>query len=164
MFTVACRNKATLEQQQKGQAIVNSHLINVNKIITQKESQEIDNYIASHHWEMKKTGTGLRYSIYNLKSSGPNPENGSVVNIRSTISLLNGTVCYSGQSNKVKSYQLGKGELTNGMEEALKMMRPGEKAKLVMPSHLAFGLTGDGNEIPTKSPLVCDLELISIRN
>jgi FKBP-type peptidyl-prolyl cis-trans isomerase len=42
-------------------------------------------------------------------------------------------------------------------------MRVGEKARLVMPSHLAHGLLGDmDNKIPPLSPLIIDIELIAI--
>jgi FKBP-type peptidyl-prolyl cis-trans isomerase len=38
----------------------------------------------------------------------------------------------------------------------------GGKAKFILPSHLAYGLTGDQDKIPPQSPVVYDIELIEI--
>jgi len=36
----------------------------------------------------------------------------------------------------------------------------GDKAKLIIPSHLAFGLAGDMDQIPPLSPIVYDIEVL----
>jgi FKBP-type peptidyl-prolyl cis-trans isomerase len=42
-------------------------------------------------------------------------------------------------------------------------MRKGEKAKFILPSHLAHGLVGDLQKIPPLSILVLDVELIDLQ-
>jgi FKBP-type peptidyl-prolyl cis-trans isomerase len=51
----------------------------------------------------------------------------------------------------------------SGIHEGIKLMRVGEKSKLVFPSHLAHGLVGDLKDIPPLSPLVVDIELIELQ-
>jgi len=39
-------------------------------------------------------------------------------------------------------------------------MRQGDRAKLIVPSHLAFGLLGDLKKIPAGATLVYDIEIL----
>ena len=39
-------------------------------------------------------------------------------------------------------------------------MKEGDKARFVIPSHLAYGMQGDGNKIPGNSPLYYDVTLL----
>jgi FKBP-type peptidyl-prolyl cis-trans isomerase len=42
------------------------------------------------------------------------------------------------------------------------LMKEGEKAIFIIPSHLAFGLLGDENKIPKRATLVYDVELVQV--
>jgi FKBP-type peptidyl-prolyl cis-trans isomerase len=42
-------------------------------------------------------------------------------------------------------------------------MHVGDRAKFIVPSHLAFGLLGDQNKIPQHATLVYDIELVKIK-
>jgi FKBP-type peptidyl-prolyl cis-trans isomerase FkpA len=39
----------------------------------------------------------------------------------------------------------------------------GDKAILILPSHLAHGLVGDENKIPPKASVIYELELLSLK-
>ena len=65
-----------------------------------------------------------------------------------TVSLLNGTVCYSSDSSGVKRIKVGQGGVESGVEEALRLMCAGDSARLLIPPHLAHGLIGDQVCIP----------------
>ena len=41
-------------------------------------------------------------------------------------------------------------------------MIPGDKARLILPAHLAYGMGGDQSKIPPASALFYDVELISV--
>jgi FKBP-type peptidyl-prolyl cis-trans isomerase len=43
------------------------------------------------------------------------------------------------------------------------LMRTGSRAKLIVPSHLAFGLLGDLKKIPEQAVLVYDIELVEVK-
>ena len=47
-----------------------------------------------------------------------------------------------------------------GFQEALQHMRHGAKARLILPSHLAYGSIGDGADIPGFATLVYNIEII----
>jgi FKBP-type peptidyl-prolyl cis-trans isomerase len=50
-----------------------------------------------------------------------------------------------------------------GWDEALQMMSKGGKAKLVIPSKIAYGARGAGGVIPPFAPLLFDVELVDIQ-
>lgn len=134
----------------------------MNKELAVEESINIDLYFAQHeNWEVKQTGTGLRYVILK-KTEGAVPKAGMDAKTQYKISLLDGTEVYKTASDEVDIFRVDKSEMESGIHEGIKLMRVGEKAKLVFPSHLAHGLVGDLGKIPPLSPLVVDIELIGL--
>ena len=134
----------------------------MNKELAVEESINIDLYFAQHeNWEVKQTGTGLRYVIFK-KTEGAIPQAGMDARTQYKISLLDGTEVYKTASDEVDIFRIDKSEMESGIHEGIKLMRVGEKAKLVFPSHLAHGLVGDLEKIPPLSPLVVDIELIGL--
>jgi len=77
--------------------------------------------------------------------------------------LINGNLIYSSDELGQKIFKIGKGGVESGLEEAILMMHVGDKARLVIPSHLAFGLLGDNNKIPPRSTVVYDIELVTLK-
>jgi FKBP-type peptidyl-prolyl cis-trans isomerase FklB len=47
--------------------------------------------------------------------------------------------------------------------EALRLMRPGAKWQLFIPSHLAFGDQGQGGDIGPNTTLIYEVELLVIK-
>lgn len=134
----------------------------MNKEMAIEESIDIDLYFAQHeNWDVKQTGTGLRYVILK-KTNGAVPKPGMDAKTQYKISLLDGTEVYKTAADEVDIFRVDKSEMESGIHEGIKLMRVGEKAKLVFPSHLAHGLVGDLQKIPPLSPLVVDIELIGI--
>jgi FKBP-type peptidyl-prolyl cis-trans isomerase FkpA len=134
----------------------------MNKELAIEESINIDLYFAQHeNWEVKETGSGLRYVILK-KTEGAFPKAGMDAKTQYKISLLDGTEVYKTASDEVDIFRIDKSDMESGIHEGIKLMRVGEKAKLVFPSHLAHGLVGDLQKIPPLSPLVVDIELIGI--
>lgn len=134
----------------------------MNKELSIEESIDIDLYFAQHeNWEVKETGTGLRYVILK-KTKGKLPAAGMDAKTQYKISLLDGTEVYKTAPDEVDIFRIDKSDMESGIHEGIKLMHVGEKAKLVFPSHLAHGLVGDLQKIPPLSPLVVDIELIGI--
>lgn len=137
-------------------------LINANKLSVKRESDEIDQYVKFKDLDMIVTGTGLRYMIYQ-HGKGPIAKSGAIVRINYKVSLLDGKVCYTSEKSGVKQFTIGADPVESGLHEAMLYMHTGDKALLVLPSHLAFGLTGDGDKIPARSSVAYDIELLSLR-
>ena len=111
---------------------------------------------------METTGTGLRYMIYN-KGVGARAEKGKTATINFNVRLITGDVCYSSKESGAKDMKLGESGEISGLEEGLLLLRVGDKARFIIPSHLAFGLLGDEDKIPKRATLVYDVELTAIK-
>jgi FKBP-type peptidyl-prolyl cis-trans isomerase FkpA len=137
-------------------------LIKANQYLERSEDQQIDAYATRHQWLMNKSATGLRYQIYQ-HGNGATPEKGKIAVISFALGLLSGETCYSSAKQGNMEFELGKGRVINGLEEAIFLMRVGDKAKLIVPSHLAFGLPGDQKKIPPRASIVYDIEFLSLK-
>ncbi len=138
-------------------------MVRVNKLLNEQERQDIDNYIERHQLDMQSTGTGLRYMI-NHSGSGPLAVAEKVAVINYTVSLLDGRQVYSSDELGQKKFLIGKGGVEAGLEEGILLMRVGDKAKFILPSHLAYGLAGDDNKIPSRAPLLYAVELVELKS
>jgi FKBP-type peptidyl-prolyl cis-trans isomerase len=134
----------------------------LNKELAIEQDLDIDLYFSQHeNWDIQVTGTGLRVVILK-KTDGEYPKAGMNVRTHYKVSLLDGTEVYQTASDEDDIFLIDKSEMESGIHEGIKLMRIGEKAKLVFPSYLAHGLVGDMDKIPPLSPLVVDIELIGI--
>jgi FKBP-type peptidyl-prolyl cis-trans isomerase len=137
-------------------------LIEANKKAVKTEDQQINDFIKRYNWQMTETGTGLRYSIYQ-KGNGRKAVENAVAVINFEVSLLNGEVIYTSDELGTREFVIGRGGVETGLEEGILYMREGDRAKFIIPSHLAHGLSGDQNKITGKATLVYDVELIKLK-
>ena len=134
----------------------------LNKTIALEEKVAIKLFLAQHStWKMIETGSGLQYYIYE-QGVGAIPKIGSVVDIEYSIKMLNGTLCYETEKDEVIELVIDHSEVETGVQEGLKKMRVGDRAKMIIPSHLAHGLTGDLDKIKPLTPIVVDIYLNEI--
>ncbi|MBN2639068.1 MAG: FKBP-type peptidyl-prolyl cis-trans isomerase [Bacteroidales bacterium] len=127
----------------------------------QNEKKEIDAFVAQKGWKMQITSTGLRYMIIN-QGNGPKAKVGNIATIAYSVRLMKGPVVYSSEQSGLKSFEIGHGGVVTGLEEGIILLKVGEKAKFILPSHLAYGLTGDGNKVPPHTPIIYTVELVNL--
>ncbi|MCE3297222.1 MAG: peptidylprolyl isomerase FKBP-type [Crocinitomicaceae bacterium] len=134
----------------------------MNQDFAIEEDLRIKMFLADRpDWKTVKTGSGLRYYIYK-PGPGPQAESGMRARVKYRIELLDGTLCYETEKNETEVFEIDNSEVETGVQEGIKKMKVGDKAKLILPSHIAHGLTGDMDQIPPLSTIVIDLELISL--
>jgi FKBP-type peptidyl-prolyl cis-trans isomerase len=80
-----------------------------------------------------------------------------------SVSLLDGTECYSSKSTGPQEFRIGQDNVESGLHEAILLMKVGDKARFILPPHLAHGLIGDQNKIPAMSTIIYDVELKALR-
>jgi FKBP-type peptidyl-prolyl cis-trans isomerase FkpA len=136
-------------------------LIKANQKILLTEDEQINNLIDRYGWKMEETGTGLRYFIYK-KGDGAAARKGQKVKINYSVRLISGDLIYTSDKTGPKIFTIGSGGVESGLEEAILLMHKGDKAKLIIPSHLAFGLVGDEDKIPPKASLIYDVEILEL--
>jgi FKBP-type peptidyl-prolyl cis-trans isomerase len=137
-------------------------LLYANKQAVKEENEQIERFIRRYKWQMKETGSGLRYDIY-FKGSGMKAEAGKVAVLKYNVRLIDGTEIYSSDQSGLKQFVIGRGGVEGGLEEGILLLSVGDRAKFILPSHLGFGLLGDQDKVPPKSTLIYDLELIELK-
>lgn len=140
----------------------NDSLVQENRKLARTEDRAIEDYIERRKWDMKKSGSGLRYMIHE-EGDGRKAEKGMVAKVNYRVELLSGRVCYSSDSSGAKSFLIGKDDEVTGLHEGIQYMREGGEAVFIMPAHLAHGLLGDTERIPMHATLVYHIELLELR-
>lgn len=136
--------------------------VRLNQELATEQELDIRVYLSQNEkWKVEETGSGLRY--IRLKSTdGEAVQPGMEAKVEYSVSLLDGTKCYETPSDEYDVFKVDNSDVESGIHEGIKLMRVGEKMKLVFPSHLAHGLVGDMDKVPPLSPLVVDIELIAV--
>jgi FKBP-type peptidyl-prolyl cis-trans isomerase FkpA len=128
-----------------------------------QESAELENYLKENNISVKPTPNGLYY-ISEVEGKGPLADSGKTVVVEYVGKFLDGKVFdESAKAGKPFEFVLGTGSVISGWDEGISMMRAGGKAKLVIPSTLAYGGRGVGDIIPPFAPLTFDVELKEIK-
>lgn len=110
-----------------------------------------------------KTDSGLCYKIIQ-KGSGAKAEKGKTVSVHYEGALANGQVFDSSyKRNQPIDFALGVGQVIPGWDEGIGLLQVGDKARFVIPSHLAYGSAGAGGVIPPNATLVFDVELMNVK-
>ncbi len=136
-------------------------LLEENKNYLDRESTSIDKYIKENKLVMERTGTGLRHSIES-SGQGKNAESGMRAFIYYKKNLLDGTLISSVQSGDPVSFMISEDNVESGVHEGVLLMQEGDKATFILPSHLAYGLTGEG-KVPPGASLVYEIELLKLQ-
>jgi FKBP-type peptidyl-prolyl cis-trans isomerase FkpA len=158
----ACRQKQR-NITENDYRVIRKSLMEVNRLLVKKDSARIAQYIKERNWDMNETNTGLWYMIYE-KGTGDKSKEGLYATINYNVELLDGSQCYSSDSLGPKRFKIGRGSVESGLEEGILLLKEGDKARFILPPHLAHGLVGDDNKIPARSIIVYDVELISLNN
>ena len=161
LFIISCKSHQP-DKNNKANPADQEVLIDANKQMIQKEDRQIRDVLVRYGWDMTKTGTGLRYLVYQ-NGDGIMAKEGNSAVAEYTLSLLNGEVIYSSENDGLLEFRIGRGGVPAGLEEGILLLHEGDKAKFVIPSHLAYGLLGDQKKIPSKVTLVYDIHLVELK-
>jgi FKBP-type peptidyl-prolyl cis-trans isomerase FklB len=110
--------------------------------------------------DIVKLPSGLQYKVL-AEGKGDSPKATDTVKTHYRGTLINGTEFDS-------SYKRGQpatfpvNGVIKGWTEALQLMKPGAKWQLFIPSELAYGEGGAGDQIGPNSTLIFEVELLSI--
>ena len=134
------------------------------------ESQEInllDAYLERTSISVEPTESGM-YIIHKKDGSGEFPKKGAKLFVHYTGTTIDGKVFDTSlDKGKPLTFILGSGKMIKGFDEAFKQIRKGGKARLIIPSSLAYGKEGlnEGFKkiLLPYSTLVFDVELIEIQ-
>lgn len=109
---------------------------------------------------VKTTKSGLQYQI-TAEGNGPAPKATDIVKVNYRGTLLDGTEFDSSyKRNEPIEFPLNR--VIPGWTEGLQLMKKGGKARLFIPSELAYGENPPGGTIGPNAVLVFDIELLDV--
>jgi len=108
------------------------------------------------------TESGLKYTIIK-NGTGEHPIRGSRVRVHYIGKLLNGQLFDSSLNQKPFKFTLGVGEVIEGWDEGIALLKVGDKATFVIPPHLAYGEEDVDALIRPNTTLVFEIELLSFK-
>jgi len=147
-----------------------------NEKLKAAELVRISKYVANLQPAVKTTASGLHYQI--LKPSAkPKPLPGDTLLVNYIGKTLDGKVFDTNskeEAQKAGVFQEGRpyepfqfvvkaGQVIPGWDEGFLLLNQGSKARLIIPSKLAYGPNQSGPDIAPYSPLVFEVELLSIK-
>ncbi len=122
----------------------------------------LQKYLADNKITVKPTPSGLYY-IEIKKGTGAMATKGKKVKVQYEGKLINGTIFDSSKkSGRPFEFILGQNQVIPGWDEGIAKMSVGGKAKLIIPSSLAYGAQPN-QVIPAYSTLVFEVELLEVK-
>lgn len=157
-----CNNQpevVDITQNNSNDSSAENSLAKINKEIVRVEEQFIKNYIDRHDLDVTELENGIRYEIYSKNPQGEKVEPGDRINIKYKSKMLTGQEIEQDDSVKKKRFVVAKTEEIQGLHYSVLEMREKEKGIFIIPSHLAYGITGEKGKVPHSAALVYDITI-----
>ncbi|MGA1978104.1 MAG: FKBP-type peptidyl-prolyl cis-trans isomerase [Bacteroidales bacterium] len=135
-----------------------SEMADLNRYFVRKDRERIANYIDRKNLKMTESSSGLWYMI-KTEGSGSYLTDRDKITMEYECSLLDGTICYSSIDLGPKEIIIGKTTMESGLNQGLRMLKPGGEAVFILPPFLAYGITGDGGKIPPRAVIIYHIKI-----
>ena len=151
------------EKAQAWDAVkVFADFIAAKKLREEEASRKAEEALQKEVVGFERTESGLYYKV-SEHGEGVQPQRGDQVAVHYTGMLLDKTVFDSSRRRgQPLSFTIGVGQVIEGWDEGILLLHEGDKARLVIPSDLAYGSRGAGGVIPPNAPLIFDVELVKV--
>jgi FKBP-type peptidyl-prolyl cis-trans isomerase len=157
---VSCREKHGISNTSSRPG--KNEMADLNRYLIQKDRERIKNYIERKNLKMSESPTGLWFQIIQ-EGKGKNFTDNDKVVMNYECSLLDGTKCYSSDELGPKEVVLGRSEMEQGLNEGLRLLKPGAEAIFIIPPFLAYGLVGDRKMIPSRAVIVYNVNILQAK-
>lgn len=128
-----------------------------------EEYNRIQKFVEENKVMAQMQEDGLVY-IPTKEGYGLMPDTGMTVQLKMLGTFMNGQVFDNTFQSKIFEFMLGEEyQVIWGLQEGIKLMHEGGKAKLIIPSYLAFGEKGSSTGIvPPYTTVIYDVELLKV--
>ncbi|RYY65630.1 MAG: hypothetical protein EOO12_06485, partial [Chitinophagaceae bacterium] len=132
-----------------------------------EDQQKIQQFLGASAGQAQQTPSGV-YVLVTQPGTGAKAQKGDFVDVYYTGRTINGVVFDSNIDTAFHhpqplSFQLAQGQMLKGFDEAIQLLKKGDKARMLIPSPLAYGENPPpGGKIGPNEILVFDVELRSV--
>jgi len=107
------------------------------------------------------SNTGIRYVVLE-RGEGPLAKRGQMVSMLYIGRFINGdSFDQALDLKKPFKFRLGRGQVIQGWDQIIQLMRPGDKWLVIIPPELAYGTRGQSPKIPPNTTLVFTMQLLA---
>lgn len=159
---ISCQNPTPKSPNIFNEEKVKEPLVEANQNAVRTEDEDINLYVKRHQLNLTRSETGLRYEIDKI-GTGKLIKTTDLVTLSFNTFSIDGTQLYSSDEQGNKFFEIDKNNEVQALDEVLKLMRKGDAAHLVIPSHLAYGVAGDGDKIRQRIPIVMKIKVINVQ-
>lgn len=163
-FVEALNGKETKITADKAQEVIQAYFTNAAMKDAAKAKEEGEKFLEENKAKegVKTTPSGLQYKVI-TEGTGEKPTEKSTVTVHYKGTLLDGTEFDSSYSrNEPTKFTVN--QVIPGWTEGLQLMPAGSKYIFWIPSELAYGERGAGQQIKPNSVLTFEVELISVED
>ena len=139
-------------------ARLSAHFIKDPTTQPEKDQNALVGYAIDKNIDVRRTASGLYYQIL-VEGNGPSPTATTKIKAHYEGKLLDETV-FDSSYKRGKPLEFKLNQVIRGWQEALQLLKPGGKGVFLIPSRIAYGARGFGDEIPPHSPLIFTVELV----
>lgn len=138
-------------------------IVKISASMKEFEGYSIGQFVKRNNIKEKPVAGGM-YFVPETKGTGPLLKSGDKVMVHYTGFYLDmGVFDSSRQRGEPMEVTIDESDVIKGWHKALKMMRVGDRARIILPSSLGYGAEGMSPVIRPYSPLVFDLEVVEKR-
>lgn len=149
-------NDSIMKVQEKIRILEDEKMRKIGEDNAKKNPEFLAENLKQPGW--KKTHTGLQYKVVK-EGQGKSPDINDVVEIHLKGTLIDGTE-FDNSYKRGQSVTFSPQGVIPGWREALLMMKPGAKYKVVIPPELGYKDQPAG-KIPPNSVLIFDIEMLN---
>ncbi|MBP8760528.1 MAG: FKBP-type peptidyl-prolyl cis-trans isomerase [Parabacteroides sp.] len=161
-FTEALKGQKTSMTPEAAQAFLQTYFMEASAKQATKAKEEGDKFLAENKTKegVITTESGLQYKVV-TEGKGVKPTAEDKVKVHYKGTLLDGKV-FDSSIERGEPAEFGVGQVIKGWTEGLQLMPVGSKYTFWIPSDLAYGERGAGQDIKPNSVLVFEVELLEI--
>lgn len=147
--------------QSTGKIPANSTLIFDVELINIERQIQIEQFDTKGK-DTLKTSSGLKYIVVD-KGKGAKAGVNTNATVHYSGYFLDGRMFDSSvKRNQPFKFEVGAGRVIKGWDEGVALMKEGDKIRFIIPYQIAYGEAGRPPQIPAKSDLIFDVELIKV--
>lgn len=157
LLLVSCQKQLPQLPANKSNTVdaVGNGLLKINEELILREDSLLADFVSKSDSDFVKDKLGFWYKM-NFKTNLATLKVDDKCVVDYSVYTLDNELLL----RKKEQIVIGKNQIVNGAEELLKQMHKGEKATLILPWYLAYGMKGDAENIPPYTSVIIYLHLL----